>query len=202
MILVFSCQNEKNTIKEENQKSQTEKKEKQWQMDEDYSLIQWTAYKTTGKVPVKGEFKQFDIKGVKQATDMPSALKNAEIDINIYSVFTSEEQRDKKIITYLFEKMNNTPRIKVKVTHLAPGKIFADVTMNGITKEIVFKTEEDDKRGILTLTSTIDLDKDFQAGKALHLLNKACYKLHMGEDGISKTWPDVSLKVFFKLHKK
>jgi len=202
VILFFSCQNNKQTEKKDTKSAEKETGKTQWIFDEDHSLIQWTAYKTTGKVPVRGEFKQFDIKGVKPAPDMPSALKNVEIDVNIFSVFTSEEKRDKRIIQYLFEKMKNTSKIHIKVTRMEPDKIYADITMNGVAKEIPFDIKTDEKRGILSLTSKIDLVKDFQAEKPLRLLNKACYKLHMGEDGISKTWPEVSLGAFFKFHKK
>ncbi len=199
---LFSCQNEKKHTQQTENKQDVIHKTQMWTMDADHSLIQWTAYKTTAKVPVKGEFKQFDITGVEPAVDMPSTLKHAQVDINIYSVFTSKEERDKKIIKYLFEKMGKAGKIHVKVKKVTDNQILADITMNNRTKEVPFDMDVDQKRGIVNLKGKIDLVKDFGAEKPLKLLNKACYKLHMGEDGISKTWSEVDLNAFFKYHQK
>jgi len=199
---LFSCQNNKKEQKKETHTQKNVSKQSLWKLDADHSLIQWTAYKTTSRVPVKGEFKQFDLKGVQTAENIPNTLKNAEIDINIFSVFTNVEERDKKIILYLFEKMSNTNKIKVKVKKIEGNTLYADITMNGRTKEVPFNMHVDEKRGTLDLTGKIDLVKDFEAQKPLSLLNKACYNLHMGEDGVSKTWPDVNLRAFLKYHKE
>ena len=37
--------------------------------------------------------------------------------------------------------------------------------------------------------------EDWKATKAIATLNKACFELHKGADGISKTWNEVLVKV-------
>ena len=37
---------------------------------------------------------------------------------------------------------------------------------------------------------------------ALASLNKACYDLHTGSDGVSKTWEDVAIKASVQLEQK
>lgn len=35
---------------------------------------------------------------------------------------------------------------------------------------------------------------DFNTGKAMEALNQACFELHKGADGVSKTWSEVHIK--------
>jgi polyisoprenoid-binding protein YceI len=203
-LLVFSflsCNSDHKKAQNNDQLNKKEVSSQLWKLDPDQAQIKWTAYKTTAKLPVKGEFKQFDIEGVKPASTMEETLENAQIKINIFSIFTNEEQRDKRLIQSFFEKMPSTQFISVKVNKIDKNLLYATIKMNGVSKEIPFSIKKDEERGILILKSHINLIKDFDAEKPLSILNKACYDLHMGKDGISKTWPDVELEAFLKFSK-
>ena len=39
------------------------------------------------------------------------------------------------------------------------------------------------------------MEKDFNGSKAMESLNKVCFDLHKGPDGISKTWSEVEINV-------
>ena len=54
--------------------------------------------------------------------------------------------------------------------------------------------------GSLILSGSISTDQ-FMADEALASLNKACFDLHKGADGVSKTWPDVEISVRAKFEK-
>ena len=201
MSLLTACQNEP-------KKEKTEPKEPlqtaQWILNEDASSIHWTGYKTTGKIPVKGVFQNFKINGTKPAKDLVTALKQAQAEINIYSVFSNNESRDKKLISQLFEQMTDTKNIYVRVEKIDPATQTAlvSINMNAHKKQIKMPIKIDEEKGLVTLKGTIDLVKDFGASKALEAFHKACFDKHTGADGISKTWSEVSLEADLKFDKK
>jgi hypothetical protein len=69
--------------------------------------------------------------------------------------------------------------------------------MNDVTKQIV--TEYTYENKLFSLASTLNL-VEFGGEKAVAAINQACYELHKGKDGVSKTWELVDIKgsVLFK----
>ena len=66
--------------------------------------------------------------------------------------------------------------------------------MNGITKdvELTLKTA-----GAKTaLSGVLNLD-NWDGQTAIESLNKVCFDVHKGADGVSKTWSDVKLDIRF-----
>ena len=76
----------------------------------------------------------------------------------------------------------------------------ASITMNGETNDIPMDITIADERRV-TLVGTMNL-KDWNALDALASLNKVCFDLHKGADGVSKTWEDVAIEVSTFLRKK
>ena len=68
----------------------------------------------------------------------------------------------------------------------------ATITMNGVTNS--FPIEYMISGQMVTLSGTLNLE-DFNATSAIESLNKVCFDLHKGTDGISKTWSDVNIEV-------
>ena len=65
--------------------------------------------------------------------------------------------------------------------------------MNGVTADLPLEVSITDERRV-NMKGTMQL-KDWDALGALESLNKVCFDLHKGADGISKTWEDVAIEV-------
>ncbi len=153
--------------------------------------VKWTAYKTTSKVGVGGEFKTLNFEP-KAGTNPEEALNDLDFSIPISSLFTNNESRDYKLKTSFFGAMLNTAFLKgtLKVTN---GAYVASISMNGVTNTLPLEVSITDQRRV-TLKGTMDL-KNWNALNALASLNKVCFDLHKGEDGVSKTWEDVAIEI-------
>ena len=193
IVLLTSCQNNNKKTSDKQPKTTEKLQSTQWILDEDNSSIHWTGYKTTGKIPVKGVFKTFKIKGVKPAADLVSALQSAQAEINIYSIFSDNEERDNKLIGKLFENMTDTQSIYARIEKIeADGQsAMMTINMNAHKKTLPVQLQIDENAGKVSLNGQIDLLKDFEATDAIKQFHKACFNQHKGKDGVSKTWSEV-----------
>ena len=193
LVLLTSCQNNHKKTRDQQPKTTEKMQSEQWILDEDNSSIHWTGYKTSGKIPVKGVFKTFKIKGVKPVTDLVSALQNAQAEINIYSIFSDNEERDNKLIGKLFENMTDTQNIYARIEKIeADGQsAMMTINMNAHEKTVPVHLQIDENTGKINLSGKIDLLKDFKATDAFEQFHKACFNQHKGKDDVSKTWSEV-----------
>ncbi|MCR8668527.1 YceI family protein [Aestuariibaculum sp. M13] len=186
--------NKKETSTEENTEITTAEK---FVVKPEATSVKWTAYKTTDKLPVGGEFTvlKFDEKTGASAEE---ALNNLNFTIPVSSLFTKDPSRDTKLKESFFGAMLDTDLIDgtIKVTN---GNYVATLTMNGVTKDLPLTFEVTDERRV-TMTGTMNL-ADWDALGALESLNKVCFDLHTGPDGVSKTWEDVAIVVSTYLRK-
>jgi hypothetical protein len=88
--------------------------------------------------------------------------------------------------------MDNTKLLSGKLILVDDTNGFAEIKMNGITDKVPFTYSIIDKT--FSLQATMDINK-WNASAALESLNKVCYDLHKGADGVSKTWSDVALNI-------
>ncbi len=163
--------------------------------------LQWTAYKTTKKDPVSGTFQKIHWKNLKSAQNPENTVENLYFKIDASSVFTNNSTRDQTIYEYLYGKMLEGNYIEGRTEKIMPEKqtIRMVIRMNGVEKQTDFTYTLNDS--ILHAVATIDLEKEFNAGEALYFLHTACKDKHTGEDGISKTWPEVKLEAFVRFEK-
>ncbi|NJX14937.1 YceI family protein [Tamlana crocina] len=187
--------------KKDNQTPETENiQSEKFIVKPEATSVKWTAYKTTDKVGVNGTFTtlNFDSKSGNSAQE---ALNNLEFSIPISSLFTNDatNTRDAKIKDAFFGSMINTELLKGKIEYSIGGACNASLTMNGVTHNIPLNIDIQEERRI-TLTGTMNL-KDWNALEALEALNKVCFDLHKGADGVSKTWEDVAIEVSTYLRK-
>ncbi|GGD24365.1 YceI family protein [Hyunsoonleella pacifica] len=189
-----ACKNEK---KEEKTDTSADVKTEKFVVKPEATSVKWTAYKTTEKKGVGGEFKVLNFEN-KEGGSVEEALNNLEFSIPISSLFTKDEGRDAKIKTFFFGKMLNTELLKGTIKYNGTD-YSAALTMNSVTKDLPLQVTVTDQRRV-TMTGTINL-ADWNALEALASLNKICYELHKGPDGISKTWEDVALEVSTYLRK-
>jgi len=161
-------------------------------LNEATNSVQWTAYKTTEKVPVKGKFTQVNITSGGEGNSVKDAIHNAEFSIPITSIFTSDSSRDYKIRKFFFGVMENTKLLSGKLVIENDSLGYADITMNGITDKLPFTYLIDDKK--FSMATKMDV-LNWNAKSSLDSLNLICKELHKGLDGISKTWSEVAINI-------
>lgn len=185
-----SCKNEKKETKTETTEAPTAKK---YVVKPEGTSVKWTAYKTTEKKGVGGEFTTLNFDEKSGATPQ-EALNNLSFSIPVSSVFTNDatNTRDAKIKNSFFGAMLNTEFLTGKINFIN-GSYIASITMNGVTSNLPLDIKITDERRV-TLTGVMNL-KDWNALGALASLNKVCFDLHKGADGVSKTWEDVAIEV-------
>jgi polyisoprenoid-binding protein YceI len=196
-ISLTSCKNEKKDTKTETN-SETITAEK-FVVKPEATSVTWTAYKTTEKKGVGGEFTTIKFEE-KMGSSAQEALNNLSFSIPISSLFTNDatNTRDAKIKTSFFGTMLDTEFIKGKINY-ENDVVSASITMNGITNNLPLEISITDDRRV-TMNGTMQL-KDWDALGALAALNKVCFDLHKGADGVSKTWEDVAIEVSTFLRK-
>ena len=68
--------------------------------------INWTAYKHTAKVGVKGVFDTFVVEGEKSASSVADLINGASFNIDAMSVNSKDTLRDPKLRKFFFGMMN------------------------------------------------------------------------------------------------
>lgn len=196
-IGAISCKQEKKETKTD--ASSEVKTTEKFVVKPEATSVKWKAYKTTEKIGVGGEFTVLNFDN-KEGDSPREALNNLNFSIPISSLFTNDatNTRDAKIKTSFFGAMLNTEFIKgvIKYTN---DTCIASITMNGVTNDLPLQVNITDERRV-SMTGTMNL-KDWNALGALEAINKACFDLHKGPDGVSKTWEDVAIEVNTYLRK-
>jgi polyisoprenoid-binding protein YceI len=156
--------------------------------------IQFGGFKTTDKVEVKGKFDKFTVSNTKEGSTGKEVFEGATIAILTSSVNTNNPDRDKKISTLFFGAMAVTDTIHASVKSIdeSNGKITLGLNLNAIEKDLVLAYEQ--SGDTVRASGTIDL-LTFEAQPAVDELNKACFDLHKGADGVSKTWSEANVYI-------
>ena len=182
-ISIVSCKNNpKKEIKETPQISYT--------LDQSTSKVGWTGYKTTDKVPVKGEFKKITISNPKSSGNASKLLDGVEFSIPVSSIFSNNEDRDGKLQKFFFGIMDQTELLSGKITLKNESTGSLTVKMNAMSKSLPINYTFKDSK--FTFSGTMNLD-EWGGQAAIASINKVCKNLHKGADGISKTWNEVEI---------
>lgn len=156
--------------------------------------IGFGGFKTTDKVEVKGVFDKFTVSNTKEGLTGKEVFEGASVDILTSSVNTNNPDRDKKISTLFFGAMTGTDTIHAEVKSIdeANGKITFGFKLNALEKDLVLSYSQSGDtvraNGVLDLLT-------FEAQPAVDSLNQACYDLHKGADGVSKTWAEANIYI-------
>lgn len=195
---LISCQNEKkqgeNTGEENLEVGKTEKEAVVF--DTENVLINWIAFKTSEKKPVKGEFKAVTITNIKESSNKIEALNGLEFEIPISSIFSNNDDRDSKLKKLFFDVMDNTLALKGTLNLKKKGVGTISLMMNGVQAE--FPITYEDNEYSVSVSGTLNLE-NWNAQAAISSLNEACKDLHTGEDGVSKTWNEVEVSATIQL---
>jgi len=165
---------------------------KGFSIDTETSTINWTAFKTTDKVPVKGVFATFNIENPTKGADPEAALNGLKFRIPINSLQTKDTIRDGKLKKFFFGTMDNTAQITGTLHLTDDTSGVADITMNGISHLLPITYVIKDRK--VNIEAIMNLD-NWKAQAAVTALNLACKELHTGPDGISKTWSEVNIEI-------
>lgn len=188
---LISCKKEAKKETTTQQETVVEKKAAYVLQDANTS-INWTAYKTTEKTPVKGQFQKVNITSGGTGETLKEAINNTEFSVPVSSIFTKDTSRDFKIKKFFFAVMEQTQLLSGKLIIENDSLGYANLTMNGVTKKLPFNYTISDKtfnmKGVMKIT-------DWNAESALNSLNEACKDLHKGADGVSKTWDEVAIDI-------
>ncbi len=180
-------------------KKEIKKEPAQFSVEQKTITVKWTGYKTTAKKGVKGEFKRIIISNTKTDTTAIGVINGAKFEIPISSLASGNDERDGKLKQLFFGVMDATLSL-TGTLHLkndGTGNIL--LKMNGVEKEIPITFIVSGQ--LIELEGTMNLD-DWNAQDALASLAKACFEKHKGEDGISKTWSEVTIGAAVYLSKK
>lgn len=158
--------------------------------------LEWTGYKTTDKAPVSGIFQEINVEGFNNSGATPEdILDGASVSIPVSSLYSGDPTRDPKLIDIFFGTMKDTELISGEF-HVNDDSPVLSVTLNGTTQEIPVTTSL--TNNVYTIEGDVMLE-DFGAMDAVAALAEACFDLHKGADGVSKTWAEAHFKgsVFF-----
>ncbi|CAM4359944.1 hypothetical protein ZORO111903_15835 [Zobellia roscoffensis] len=199
LVGAFSCKDAKKESTEQSTEAQA--------VTETYSLVQdstkvsFTAYKTSDKLPVGGQFKKINITKAGEGGSAIEALNGTEFSIPVSSLFTNDATgtRDPKILEFFFGVMDNTELISGVFKVAADNSCSIDVTLNGNTENIAL-THKIVSDNALTFDGVMNLE-NWNALDAVASINKACEALHTGKDGVSKTWSEVAVHAEVLLQK-
>lgn len=162
----------------------------------DSVALGWTGYKTTDKTEVGGVFNEINFEGINNSGTTPEeVLDGATVSIPVSSMDSGNQPRDTNLIDIFFGTMKNTELIS-GVFHANDGNPTLEITLNGTTQEIPVTTALNNN--IYTIDGDVQLE-NFGALDAVNALAEACFELHKGADGVSKTWAEAHFKgiVFF-----
>lgn len=184
-ITTISC---KTDIKKE----ENDSTEKSYSVEPRTTKISFTAYKTTEKIGVEGQFTKVNFNNIKKSITPREALNGTEFSIPISSLFTNNEDRDSKIMKLFFGVMDNTELLSGNIELTSDTEGIATIKMNNITESFPVKYTLNGK--MASFTGVLNVE-DWNAQAALESLNIACFDLHKGADGISKTWSEVKIDI-------
>ncbi len=162
--------------------------------------VNWTAFKTTKRVGVKGTFNDVEINTANGTPSLATLMMATSFKINTKTVNSNNPGRDEKLVNFFFGRMTGslaiTGNIKAVVGGNDKGKGIVTINMNGVSWDTPF--EYTVTNNVLTLSTNINTN-NWNAQDAIASINKACEEKHAGEDGVSKTWPDVDVSVVVPL---
>lgn len=162
----------------------------------DDTKIKWTSFKFTDKVGVGGTLDSFLVKAGEAVEEPYRILNELEFEIYTASVNSNNPDRDKKIVSFFFGKMENTDVIKGKVMEMSgsprEGSLMVNLSLNGQSHSQQMKYFVEGNS--VTINGQIDL-VNWGAQGAVDALNNVCLDLHTGEDGVSKLWSAVDIEV-------
>ena len=198
--LLFACNSDKEAENKHKNASTKKAAKCYFSVNKEEVKFQWTAFKTTDKIAVKGTFDAFEIRNDKKEVNITDLLRDSDIHFELPSINSGNKARDEKLMKFFFGNLLNTEHISANVKQIDgsnfEGEAFIALAMNDVEDivEMTYKLEND----LLIFNGDVDL-LNWKTDKSLKALNNACKDLHKGKDGVSKTWTTVHIEVIVPL---
>jgi len=157
---------------------------------EESQKIKWTGYKFTEKSGVSGSFSQINVKST-ESDSLKGLLKSIVFEVDTNSVDSGNAARDATLMKTVFAFMSVPQTISGTVTKVDDTTLDVSMVM---AKKMGAKFDYTAKDGKILAKGGIDL-KENGLIRAFDAVKLACSALHTGEDGVSKTWPDVAIEL-------
>ena len=114
-----------------------------WQLDSNHSLVEFVG-KHMMITTVRGRFKS--VQGTIVYDEADPSRSSVEVEIDASSLDSGVEYRDNHLKSADFLDVEHFPTITFKSTRVEPqgddhGKIIGDLTIRGVTREVVLDTE-------------------------------------------------------------
>lgn len=157
----------------------------------------WTTYKFTDRISVSGTFEDYTLNKENLSGSIEDILNRLYLSIPTESMATTNAIQDFKIKTYFFKSFN-TPFITGTVLNATDGKGNIKLKMNNISinTPYTYSLEND----TIVLFTHLNLKK-WKAENAMAALNEESSELQVGNDGLSKIWPEVDVVIRFPVYR-
>jgi hypothetical protein len=156
--------------------------------------LEWTAFKTSEKLPVRGTFEKLEVSSSDAASDLATLLNSVSFRMDTVSVSSGDPARNSNIANGFFRQMSGGTWIRGGLQASGQDlKLKAVLLLNGQTKEVPLKGEMN-AEGIFVAHGKIDL-LSLGLKKSFESIRTLCKELHRGKDGKTKTWSEVEIKV-------
>lgn len=202
IILLVSCGQSTAPKKTEEATPKTEEtmepKSCEYSFNADSTLVTWTAFKTTEKIGVGGQFDKINVSGTQAAATAEEVFSGASFEIPVSSINTNNPDRDMKIQKFFFGSLSGSEFLSGRLVSLTANSAEVAISMNDVEK-MVNMTYSMSGDAVL-LETTINVG-EWNAQAGVDALNKECYELHMAGDGVSKLWPEVKIGIRSVLNK-
>ncbi len=175
-----------------------EPKSCEYSFNADSTLVTWTAFKTTEKIGVGGQFDVINVSGTQTAATAEEVFSGASFEIPVNSINTNNPDRDMKIQKFFFGSLTGSEMLSGRLVSITANSAEVALSMNGVEK-MVNMTYSMNGDAVL-LETTINVG-EWNAQAGVDALNKECYELHMAGDGVSKLWPEVKIGIRSVLNK-
>ena len=177
-------------------------KDCQYSVAVDGVSVEWTAYKTSKKAPVKGTFNTVSLKGKRSAGSLKDLASGLSMEIDGTSIESGNPGRNVTVSQFFFQKFAPSAGITAKVAKWTgddqKGTVDISISLNGKshTVPMAYTVTE----GAFVAEGAFNM-MDFALKAAFDSLHQACGTLHTGADGVAKTWEDVGLSLSAKFSK-
>lgn len=154
--------------------------------------LTWTGYKYTAKAPVSGTFDKIVYTQKNEgAESMSELIESIEFVIDTNSTNSGNAARDTTLKKTVFGYLETPDTISGKFSNATQLDVVAELVAN---QKMKTKLKLEAADGKLVATGSLDLLED-GLKKSYDSVHIACKGLHTGEDGISKTWSTVDIKI-------
>lgn len=166
-----------------------------FEFQKDSLELQFTGYKFTNKTGVHGTFKEIEFTQDSESRSLEELAKSLKFKIDTRSLETENPARNKNIVANFFKKMNGGLEItgEVRSIDFEKEKVVFEVNMHGVKANIPLQVQNTNQK--IEAVGSFDLMEAFKMQRPYESIAKSCEKLHTGEDGVSKTWTEVGIRV-------